>query len=107
MRRFLYAIALGAAMSACAFGVRSGSGADERGRKRAQPAPGGSTKPAPAARRTTSRFPRIRRTTASSTRWTVEDVGPSFVVYELPNEIPAPMKGGTLSGQYAVDGAKV
>lgn len=37
----------------------------------------------------------------------VADVVPSFVVYAMPNEIPSEMTGGTLSGGYAVDGAKV
>lgn len=37
----------------------------------------------------------------------VADVTPSFVIYSMPNEIPLEMSGGTLSGQYAVDGAKV
>jgi hypothetical protein len=37
----------------------------------------------------------------------VEDVTPSFVVYAMPNEVPLEMTGGTLSGQYAVGGAKV
>lgn len=37
----------------------------------------------------------------------VADVVPTFVVYAMPNEIPLHMTGGTLSGRYAVDGAKV
>lgn len=37
----------------------------------------------------------------------VADFTPSFVVYSMPNEIPLAMTGGTLSGQYAVEGAKV
>jgi hypothetical protein len=37
----------------------------------------------------------------------VADVVPSFVVYSMPNEIPQEMTGGSLSGEYAVDGAKV
>jgi hypothetical protein len=37
----------------------------------------------------------------------VADVTPSFVVYAMPNEVPLEMTGGTLSGNYAVSGAKV
>jgi hypothetical protein len=37
----------------------------------------------------------------------VAPVTPAFVVYASPNVVPPTMTGGTVAGQYAVDGAKV
>lgn len=37
----------------------------------------------------------------------IKDIVPSFVMYSFPNEIPASMTGGTLSGKYVGVGGKV
>src|SRR5262245_31181052 len=101
MRRFLYAVALGAAMSACA-SESDPVPAPTSEVGTSTPAPGGSSSPAPAAPKDDEPAPAAPKNDCKLDAMTVEDVVPAFVIYELPNEIPAPMKGGTLSGQYAV-----
>lgn len=110
MRAFLSAIAvgtLGVVISACAAEAEPAP-ATEPAKEVGNTTPPPAKTPAPAPKDPPKEDPAPPKNECKLDAMTgVADVTPSFVVYQMPNEIPLEMTGGTLSGQYAVDGAKV
>jgi hypothetical protein len=106
MRAFLYAVALGASMLACASeGETTPAPSTDVGAN--TPAPAAPSGPPASAPKENPPADDPKSDCKVDGMTGVEDVVPSFVIYKFPTEIPATMKGGTLSGQYAVLGAKV
>lgn len=107
MRAFLPAFTIGALLTACAAETEPGPApepAKEVGNT--TPLPAKQTPKKPAAPPPEEPAPPKNECKLDAMTG-VADVTPSFVVYSMPNEIPLEMTGGTLSGQYTVDGAKM
>jgi hypothetical protein len=107
MRAFFRAIMLGAMTTACAAEtdpVPAPGPKQESSTTTPPPAQDSTPKPAPPAKEEPAPAKNECKLDAMTG---VADVTPSFVVYSMPNEVPLAMTGGTLSGDYAVDGAKV
>ena len=110
MRAFLGAItvgAIGVMISACAAEAEPAP-APEPAKEVGSTTPPPAKQPTPAPKDPPKEEPAPPKNECKLDAMTgVADVTPSFVVYQMPNEVPLEMTGGTLSGQYAVDGAKV